>query len=120
MIKPNKLKRGDTVAIVSLSNGMAGDDLFRHRYELGKKRLEEEFGLKTVTMPNALKGSEYLSKHPEARAKDFMDAIQDRNIKGIICNIGGVDTIRLLPYIIWWTLTGLLLQVKKRWQFRTL
>ena len=99
MIKPKRLKKGDTIAIVSLSSGMAGDDAFRHRYELGKKRLEEEFGLKTVTMSNALKGSEYLSKHPEARAKDFTDALKDKNIKGIICNIGGADTIRLLPYI---------------------
>ena len=99
MIKPIKLKKGDTVAIVSLSSGLAGEELFRHRYEQGKKRLEEEFGLKTVTMPNALKGNKYLSEHPEARAKDFMDAIKDKNIKGIICNIGGLDTIRLLPYI---------------------
>ena len=59
MIKPKKLKRGDTVAIVSLSSGTAGDKEFRHRYEQGKKRLEEVFGVKTVTMPNALKGSEY-------------------------------------------------------------
>lgn len=99
MIKPKKLKRGDTVAIVSLSSGMAGDELFNHRYEIGKKRLEEVFGLKVVTMPNALKGSEFLAKHPEARAKDFMDAFKDKNIKGIICNVGGDDTIRLLPYI---------------------
>lgn len=99
MIKPKKLKRGDAVAIVSLSSGTAGDEAFRHRYEQGKKRLEEVFGLKTVTMPNALKGSEYLAKHPESRAKDFMDALKDKNIKGIICNIGGADTIRLLPYI---------------------
>lgn len=99
MKKPKKLNKGDTVAIVSLSSGTAGDELFKHRYELGKKRLEEVFGLKTITMPNALKGSEYLSKHPEARAKDLMDAFKDNNIKGIICNIGGVDTVRLLPYI---------------------
>lgn len=99
MIKPKRLRKGDTVAIVSLSSGTAGDELFKHRYEQGKKRLEEEFGLKTVTMPNSLKGSKYLSNHPEARAKDFMDALKDKNIKGIICNIGGVDTIRLLPYI---------------------
>ena len=99
MIKPKKLKKGDTVAIVSLSSGMAGDEAFRHRYEQGKKRLEEVFGLKTVTMPNALKGSKYLAKHPEVRAKDFMDALKDKNISGIICNIGGDDTIRLLPYI---------------------
>ena len=59
MIKPKKLKRGDTVAIVSLSSGMAGDELFKHRYEIGKKRLEEVFGLKVVTMPYALKGTSF-------------------------------------------------------------
>lgn len=99
MIKPARLKKGDMVAIVSLSSGTAGDEMFKHRYEQGKKRIEEVFCLKTITMPNALKGSEYLTKHPEARANDLMDALKDENIKGIICNIGGADTIRLLPYI---------------------
>lgn len=99
MIKPKKLKKGDKVAIVSLSSGSAGEELFRHRYELGKKRLEEEFGLIVVTMENALKGIEYVKKHPEKRAKDLMNAFKDKSISAIICNIGGDDTIRLLPYI---------------------
>lgn len=55
MIKPKKLYRGDKVANVCLSSGMAGDDLFRHRYKLGKERLIEEFGISVVEMPNALK-----------------------------------------------------------------
>lgn len=99
MKKSKKLNAGDTVAIVSLSGGLAGEKLFSHRYELGKKRLEEEFGLKTITMPNALKGCDYLKEHPEARAKDLMDAFSDKNVKAIFCNIGGDDTIRLLPYV---------------------
>ena len=37
MIKPKKLKKGDMVAIVSLSSGTAGDEMFKHRYEQGKK-----------------------------------------------------------------------------------
>ena len=98
MIKPKKLNKGDKVAIVSLSSGLAGEEMFRHRYELGKKRLEQ-LGFNVVTMKNALKGIEYLYNHPEKRAEDFMEAILDKDIKGIICNIGGDDTIRLLPYI---------------------
>lgn len=98
MIKPKKLKKGDKVAIVSLSSGLAGEEMFRHRYELGKKRLEQ-LGFNVVTMKNTLKGIEYLYNHPEKRAEDFMEAILDKDIKGIICNIGGDDTIRLLPYI---------------------
>lgn len=99
MIKPLKLKRGDKVAIVSLSWGGAGDKEFRYRYEIGKRRLEEVFGLKVVEMKNSLKGSKYLNENPEARAKDMMDAFLDKEIKAIFSNIGGDDTIRLLPYI---------------------
>ena len=99
MIKPARLKKGDKVAIVSLSSGIAGDTLFYHRYELGKKRLEDNFGLNVITMPNALLGSEELYLHPELRAKDLMDAFKDKEIKAIFCNLGGDDTVRLLPYI---------------------
>ena len=41
MIKPKKLCKGDKVAIVSLSSGTAGDKLFKHRYEQGKKDLKK-------------------------------------------------------------------------------
>lgn len=99
MIKPERLKRGDKVAIISLSSGMLGEKKYIHKYELGKKRLEEKFGLEVVTMPNALKGIEYLYNHPEKRAEDLMNAFKDKSIKAIICAIGGDDTIRLLPYI---------------------
>jgi muramoyltetrapeptide carboxypeptidase LdcA involved in peptidoglycan recycling len=99
MTKPPRLNKNDKIAIVSLSSGMGGEPLFIHRYEIAKKRLESEFGLQTVTMPNALKGIDYLYNHPEARAADLMDAFGDKTIKGIICMIGGDDTIRLLEYI---------------------
>ena len=99
MIKPHRLTKGDTVAIVSLSSGLGGHSAFLHRYETGKRRLEAEFGLNVVTMPNALKGIEYLDNHPEARAADLMAAFKNSSIKAIICMIGGDDTIRLLDYI---------------------
>lgn len=99
MVKPERLRKGDKVAIVSLSKGMLGDKEFIHKYELGKKRLEEKFGLEVVTMENTLRGSEYLYNHPEKRAEDLMNTFKDKSIKAIICSIGGDDTIRLLPYI---------------------
>ena len=99
MIKPNKLKKGDKVAIVSLSWGGLGDEKLIHKYYLAKERLENDFGLEVITMPNALKGSKYIYEHPEARAQDLMDAFKDESIKGVFCAIGGSDTIRLLPHI---------------------
>ncbi len=99
MIKPEMLQKGDKIAVVSLSSGILGDDEFIHKYYIAKKRLEEEFGLEVIAMPNALKGSKFVYEHPEERAKDLMDAFKDNSIKGIFCAIGGDDTIRLLPYI---------------------
>ncbi len=98
MIKPKRLVRGDKVAIVSLSRGMLGEKMFVHKFELAKKRLEE-YGLVVVAMPNALKGIDYLYRHPEARAQDLMDAFRDPEIKAVFNAIGGDDTIRLLPYV---------------------
>ena len=82
MIKPERLHKGDKVAIVSLSRGMIGEKMFIHKYELAKKRLEE-YGLEVVVMPNALKGIDYLYRHPEARAQDLMDAFRDPEIKAV-------------------------------------
>ena len=99
MIKPKMLNKGDKIAIVSLSWGGLGDEKLIHKYYIAKERLENEFGLEVVTMPNALKGSEFVYNHPELRAKDLMDAFMDESIKGIFCAIGGDDSIRMLPYI---------------------
>ena len=99
MIKPKRLKKGDKIAIVSLSSGMLGDKEFIHKYYIAKERLENEFGLEVVCMPNALKGSKFIYEHPEARAKDLMDAFSDESIKAIICSIGGDDSVRMLPFI---------------------
>lgn len=99
MIKPERLKRGDKVAIVSLSRGMLGEDMFIHKYHLAKARLEKDYGLTVVAMPNTLKGIDYLYRHPEARAQDLMDAFRDPTIKAVFNAIGGDDTIRLLPHI---------------------
>lgn len=99
LIKPKYLRPGDTVAAVSLSSGIAGEEQIRWRYEQGKQRLETVFGLKVVEMPHTLAGEAYLSAHPQERAGDLMDAFRDNSIKGIIACIGGEDTIRLLPYI---------------------
>jgi len=97
--KPNKLSKGDKVATISLSWGGAGDDDLLWRYYLGKKRLQEEFELEVVEMPNTLKGTEYIYNNPEKRAEDLMEAFKDDTIKAIFSCIGGDESIRMLPYI---------------------
>lgn len=93
------MKKGDTIATVSLSWGGAGDEELRWRYDLGKQRLEDQFGLKVIEMEHTLKGSEYLHDHPEKRAADLMQAFSDPAVKGIFSCIGGNDSIRMLPFV---------------------
>ena len=97
--KPKMLKAGDKVATISLSWGGAGEPDLRWRYEQGIDRLRNVFGLEVVAMPNSLKGGDYLYENPQARAEDLMNAFKDPTIKGIFSNIGGSESIRLLPYI---------------------
>jgi len=97
MIKPQMLQTGDKVAAVSLSWG--GPGTIPQRYEIGKKQLQDEFGLIVVEMPHTLSDATWLLHNPQARADDLMAAFADATIKGIISTIGGDDSIRLLPYV---------------------
>ncbi len=99
MIKAKALKRGDKLAIVSLSSGMLGEDFCKHYIELGQKRIRS-FGLEPVFMPNALKGIEFIENNPEKRAEDLKAAFYDDEIKGIICAIGGLDSYKTYEFLL--------------------
>lgn len=97
LIKPKKLIPGDKVATISLSWGGASE--LPHRYQYGKKRLAEVFGLEVVETKHALRSADWIYKNPQARADDLMHAFADPRIKAIISNIGGDDSIRTLPFV---------------------
>lgn len=97
-MKPYCLKKGDKIAIVSLSRGLLGMPFCKHELDLALKRLED-MGLIPVILPNALKDMDYLEAHPEARAHDLKEAFMDESIKGIITAIGGIDTYKTIPYL---------------------
>lgn len=95
--QPSRLKPGDKVAILSPSSGMPF--LFPWVYEQGLERLKSVFHLDPVEFPSARQSSDYLSRHPQARADDINRAFSDPSIKAIIATIGGNDQIRILPYL---------------------
>lgn len=94
--KPEKLKKGDTVAIVSPS--WAGPSVFPYIYENGLKILTE-WGLKIKEYPTARANHQFLSQNPQARAKDINAAFADREVKAIFASIGGDDSVRILPFL---------------------
>ncbi len=96
VIKPKKLQKGDTVAIISPSWG--GPSVFPHIYESGIEVLKK-LGLKIKEYPSAKKDADYTYNNPEFRAKDINDAFSDSEVKAIFTSIGGDDSVRILPYI---------------------
>lgn len=99
LIKPARLYAGDTIATVSPCNGWAGDQDHAWKYNRGKQCLESLYKLNAQPAPNSMRGSEFLSKNPQARAEDIMWAFENKDIKAVIANVGGNDSIKLLPYI---------------------
>lgn len=96
-IKPKKLQKGDTVAVLSPSKGLPS--LFPHIFDNGIKILQERFGLKIKEFPTARMSIDELYKNPEIRAKDINHAFFDKDVKAIFTSIGGDDSIRILKYI---------------------
>lgn len=98
LVKPAPLTKGAKIAAVSPCNGWAGNPETKWKYDLGVLRLQE-LGLQAVAAPNSMRGSDFLSKNPEARADDIMWAFENNDIQAIIANIGGNDSIKIIPYI---------------------
>lgn len=97
MTKPQHLKPGDTVAVVSPSWG--GPGAVPRRYEMGKHELERRFGFRVVAMPHALKDPEWVRTRPRERAEDLHIAFTGSRIKAVFASIGGGDAIRALPHL---------------------
>jgi muramoyltetrapeptide carboxypeptidase LdcA involved in peptidoglycan recycling len=95
--QPSPLKPGDKVAIISPSSRMSF--LFPWVYQQGINRIKDLFHLQPVEFPTACQSSDYLSQNPKARAEDVNRAFADPSIKTIIATIGGIDQIRILPYL---------------------
>jgi muramoyltetrapeptide carboxypeptidase LdcA involved in peptidoglycan recycling len=90
---PPKPRPGDRVAVLSPSSGLPG--LLPMPYELGLRRLREDFGLEPVEYPT----TRTMGATPQARAADLHAAFADPGIKAVISSIGGDDQITVLPHL---------------------
>ncbi|MFJ3588952.1 S66 peptidase family protein [Streptomyces sp. NPDC090231] len=90
---PAKPRPGDRVAVVSPASGLPG--ILPLPYELGLRRLREEFGLEPVEYPSTRK----MGSTPQERAADLHAAFCDPTVKAVIASIGGDDQITVLPHL---------------------
>lgn len=96
MIKPRKLEKGDTIALISPSSGLAG--IFPHRLDNAIKFLKKE-GYKIIEFDTTRKNKNWSSGTPEERAKDIMNAFLNPDVKAIIATIGGVTASQTLKHL---------------------
>lgn len=90
---PAKPRPGDRVAVLSPSSGLPG--ILPLPFELGLRRLREEFALVPVEYPSTRK----MGSTPRERAADIHAAFSDPAVKAVVASIGGDDQITVLPYL---------------------
>jgi len=96
MIKPPRLKLGDTIAIIAPSGGLSA--LVPHRIEQAKKNLEM-MGFKVKLYPTLSKFDDGKAGSVEERVHDLHRAFLDPEVKAIICAIGGTYCNAIIPKI---------------------
>jgi muramoyltetrapeptide carboxypeptidase LdcA involved in peptidoglycan recycling len=95
--KPARLRKGDTVAVVSTSWG--GPHVFPHVFDKGVAVLRERFELRVREMPTTRMSPEALELDPQRRAADLNEAFADSSVHAIFATIGGNDSARILSYL---------------------
>lgn len=90
-IKPPRLKRGDTIGLVTPGSYLDDDGL-----EKAVKNIES-LGLKVALGKNIRAYRGYLAGTDEERLRDLHAAFADRRLAGVWCARGGYGATRLLP-----------------------
>lgn len=90
LVRPEPLKHGDRIAIVSPASKIAPELI-----DGAAARLSGE-GFEPVVMPHAKGGYGSFSGTVESRLADMREALEDGSIKGILCSRGGYGTVHLL------------------------
>ncbi|MFU8843233.1 MAG: S66 peptidase family protein [Bacteroidales bacterium] len=93
MITPEKLRKGDTIAIV----GPAGK-IDRSKIRIAKNKLQS-WGLNVVEGNHLFDNEFQYAANDEKRLQDFQMMLDDPKIKAILCARGGYGTVRIIDRI---------------------
>ncbi len=93
IIKPNKLKKGDTIAIIAPAGNVEEDKI------LNSVKYFESLGYKIKLGKNIFKSERYLAGSDNDRLEDLHNAFEDKEVNAIFCARGGYGAIRLVNKI---------------------
>lgn len=94
-MKAKKITKGDKIAIVAPAKAI------EERFVQFAIETIERYGYKAVVTPNCLGEYNYFSGTVEERLSDFQWALDQEDIKAILCARGGYGSIHLMDKIDW-------------------
>ncbi|WP_419886771.1 S66 family peptidase [Paenibacillus sp. B-A-8] len=95
-MKPNKLKPGDELRIISPARSLSL--IAAEQRKIAKEQLQQ-LGFRISFSVNSFEKDEFVSSSIESRIEDLHEAFLDPNVKGILTTIGGFNSNQLLRYI---------------------
>lgn len=94
IIKPKRLKSGDTIGLIAPASNVWQDEDIYFATDILKS-----FGFKVKHSKNLFKRYGYLAGQDKERADDVNAMFADKIVDGIFCIRGGYGTTRMLPYV---------------------
>ncbi|WP_339314469.1 S66 peptidase family protein [Paenibacillus sp. FSL R10-2734] len=96
MLKPNKLKPGDELRIISPARSLSL--IAAEQRKIAKEQLQK-LGFRISFSVNSFEKDDFVSSSIESRIEDLHEAFLDPNVKGILTTIGGFNSNQLLRHI---------------------
>lgn len=96
MMKPNKLKPGDELRIISPARSLSL--IAAEQRKIAKEQLQK-LGFRISFSVNSFEKDDFASSSIDSRIEDLHEAFLDPNVKGILTTIGGFNSNQLLRYI---------------------
>lgn len=93
---PNKLKKGDTIAVIAPSNHVSYDDI---KYMNKTEKMFNSLGIKVMYGKNIYSNTLGYGATPKEKADDLNWAFENKNIKAIFCAKGGENSNTIFEYI---------------------
>jgi len=98
MIIPNKIKKGDSIRVITPARSIKLPFITEESINVALKRFEE-MNLKVTFGKNVNVLNQFNSSSVEERIEDLHDAFKDQKVKAIISVIGGYNSGELLDYL---------------------
>jgi len=96
LIKPRRLRKGDTIAVWSPS--YPGPARHPRRFRRGVQALEA-LGYSVRVSRSCLSDNGYVTAEPKMLAREFHSLVADASVRCIMSSVGGWLTARILPHI---------------------